>query len=178
MRRGFGLQRRRTNVVRGEGLQERAQAMQGVQVPAGGRRKLRRLRARRNQNHLLAVREGNDGSLQADAGSPGVLPRVFPAASSPELDGLVARAGPLGDENQTVVRSRKTEGRLRGSPPQTGRADVSLPTRFRGSSLRNYPERRAAVSLLAADAGGALCAATAPAKTPAPANPISRKDRP
>src|SRR5260370_29985820 len=173
MRRGFGLQRRRTNVVRGEGLQERAQAMQGVQVPAGGRRKLRRLRARRNQNHLLAVREGNDGSLQADAGSPGVLPRVFPAASSPELDGLVARAGPLGDENQTVVRSRKTEGRLRGSPPQTGRADVSLPTRFRGSSLRNYPERRAALFLRGADPGRAWGGAKAPGNNASPAKRLS-----
>src|SRR5260370_42024321 len=172
MRRRVRLHRRRTNVLRRQGLQERAQAMQGVQVPAGGRRKLRRLRARRNQNHLLAVREGNDGSLQADAGSPGVLPRVFPAASSPELDGLVARAGPLGDENQTVVRSRKTEGRLRGSPPQTGRADVSLPTRFRGSSLRNYPERRAAVFFPGAGAGGAWCAAKGPAKTAAGAHPL------
>src|SRR5712691_9504759 len=99
MRRRVRLHRWRTNVLRRQGLQERAQAMQGVQVPAGGRRKLRRLRARRNQNHLLTVREGNDGSLQADAGSPGVLPRVFPAAPSPGLDGLVAR-GPAAKTKQ------------------------------------------------------------------------------
>ena len=35
----------------------------------------------RNQDGMLAVRKGNDGSFQADTGAPGILPRMFPAAA-------------------------------------------------------------------------------------------------
>ena len=35
-----------------------------------------------NEDHLLAVREGNDRSFPPDARTPGLLPGMFPAAQS------------------------------------------------------------------------------------------------
>ena len=43
--------------------------------PAGRRR---RARAGRNGDHLLGVRQGNDGAVQADAGASGFLQGVLP----------------------------------------------------------------------------------------------------
>ena len=39
-----------------------------------------RPRTRRNDDQLLGVRQGNDRAVPADAGTPGVLPRMFPVA--------------------------------------------------------------------------------------------------
>jgi hypothetical protein len=48
--------------------------------PAGG-----------DQNHLLAVRKGNNRSFPSNAGAPRVLPRVFPAAAVHGFAGLTSR---------------------------------------------------------------------------------------
>ena len=50
-----------------------------------------RFPANRNQDDLLAVREGDDGPLQAYAGSPGLLPRMLPTAAVDGFAGLTAR---------------------------------------------------------------------------------------
>ena len=50
--------------------------MQGKASGNGWRRRGRA--ARGNENHVFPVREGNDGSLPANARTPGVLPGVLP----------------------------------------------------------------------------------------------------
>jgi hypothetical protein len=62
-------------------LQERAEALQGVQGEAGhpagrsgGRERVE------TSDHLLGVRQGHHGAVPPDAGAPGVLQGVLPAA--------------------------------------------------------------------------------------------------
>jgi len=64
---------------------ERAQAVQKLQSETGARRQrclsAGRFLTIRNENHLLAVRERNYSSLQADSGQARFLPRMFSAAA-------------------------------------------------------------------------------------------------
>src|SRR6266705_4050737 len=83
MRRGVCVHRRRTDVFCRQRLQERTKALQKLQSKTGrGRRRRGRTRvanARGNEDKLLAMWEGNDSSLPADAGTTGLLPRMLPA---------------------------------------------------------------------------------------------------
>ena len=51
-------------------------------------------RAGRNHHQLLGVRQGNDGAVPSDAGTPGVLPRMLPVAEVRRRGRRVA-AGPV-----------------------------------------------------------------------------------
>src|SRR6266700_4847484 len=83
MQSGICLYRRRTDVFCRQGLQERAQALQGLQSETGrGRRwwwRTRLANALGNKDKLLAVREGNHSSLPSHTRAAGVLQGMFPA---------------------------------------------------------------------------------------------------
>src|SRR5712692_3925344 len=97
MRCGVCLHRRRADVLRRQGLQERAQAVQELQIETRSGRELGlgELSTLGNENDLFAVREGNHGALQAHAGSAGLLPRMIPTAAVNGCSGLVGDAGPF-----------------------------------------------------------------------------------
>ena len=79
------LDGRRTAFFRRQELQERAEALQGLQGQARGAPGGRcgdRSRARRNHDQLLGLRQGNDRAVPADAGPAGVLPGMLPVSGS------------------------------------------------------------------------------------------------
>jgi hypothetical protein len=90
MQSGVCLHRRRADVFRRQGFQERAQAVQGLQSQALSEPgpKHQYLPTSGNQNDLLAVRKGNHSSFPPDAGTARVLPRMFPTAAVHEPTGL------------------------------------------------------------------------------------------
>src|ERR1700722_8817384 len=92
MQSGVCFHRRRTDVFRRQGLQKRAQAVQGLQSQAvsepGSKSRDEQLPTGGNQNDLLAVRKGNYRSFPPDAGSARVLPRMFSAAAVHEFTGI------------------------------------------------------------------------------------------
>jgi hypothetical protein len=58
--------------------------VQGLQVHACFRHTEQQLPAQRDASNLFAVREGNHGPFQADARTPGLLPRMLSAAAGDE----------------------------------------------------------------------------------------------
>src|SRR5258708_17653384 len=89
---GVCLHRRRADVFRRQGFQERAQAVQGLQGQTrserGSRPRCQYLPTGGNKDDLLAVRKGNHSSFPPDAGAARVLPRMFPAAAVHEFTGI------------------------------------------------------------------------------------------
>ena len=88
----------RTAVLRRQELQERAEALQGLQGQARGsarRRRRHRPRTGRNDHQLLGLRQGNDGAVQADAGAPGVLQGMLPVPEIRRGRRRLTRRGPV-----------------------------------------------------------------------------------
>ena len=71
-----------------------------------GTARVRRPPTRRNQNRLLAVRQGNDRSLQAHPGTSRLLPRVLP-----DCDGrwVLDRPAPSAVRLRSIVSPRRSE---------------------------------------------------------------------
>jgi hypothetical protein len=79
MRSRIRIYRRRTDVFRGQGFQERAEAVQGVQSKsrAGRRNGLWKRSTGRDKDSLLAVWERDDRPFQADSRPSRILPRML-----------------------------------------------------------------------------------------------------
>jgi hypothetical protein len=101
----------RANVFRRQGFQKRAQAVQSMQSkPCSGQQFFRRHGAASgNQDSLLAVRQRNDGSVQAHARASCLLPGMFPAPANDKSAGGIGATG--------LTASGFGERNLQAGPP-------------------------------------------------------------